>query len=46
MDQYLRAKLKYGDDTMSDETYKALEDARDHLRNLMDEHGVNYDMLR
>jgi len=46
MDQYLRAKLKYGDDTMSDETYKALEDARDHLRNLMDEHGVNYEMLR
>jgi hypothetical protein len=46
MDEHLRAKLKYGDDNMSDETYKALDEARDHLRNLMDERRVNFEMLR
>lgn len=47
MDQYLRAKMKYGnnDSELSDDAYKALEDAREELREFMSSRGINLDEL-
>lgn len=47
MDQYLRSKMKYGnkDSMLSDDTYKALEDAREELRESMSSRGINLDEL-
>ena len=47
MDQYLRAKMKYGnnDCELSDDAYKALENAREELREFMSSRGINLDEL-
>jgi hypothetical protein len=47
MDQYLRSKMKYGnkDSMLSDDAYKALEDAREELREFMSSRGINLDEL-
>ena len=47
MDQYLRNKMKYGnkDSMLSDDAYKALEDAREELRGFMSSRGINLDEL-
>ena len=47
MDQYLRAKMKYGnnDSELSDDAYKALEEAREELRDFMSSRGINLDEL-
>jgi hypothetical protein len=47
MDQYLRNKMKYGnkDSMLSDDAYKALEDAREELRESMSSRGINLDEL-
>lgn len=37
-DQYLRSRIKY--EELNDDQYKALQDARDKLWELMDERGV------
>jgi hypothetical protein len=44
-DQYLREKTKYQSDNMSQETYDALEDSREKLRELMAENLVSLDMV-
>ena len=43
MDQWLRANTKYAPDTMSDDTYKALEECRDKLREIISENNLNLD---
>ena len=43
MDQYLRGLIKYGE--LDDITYKALQDTRDKLREIMDDRGINLDEL-
>ena len=47
MDQYLRSKMKYGnnDSELSDDAYKALEEAREELREFMSSRGINLDEL-
>lgn len=44
-DQYLREKTKYQSDNMSQETYDALQDSREKLRELMAENLVSLDMV-
>jgi len=45
MDQYLRNKMKYESENMSEEVYKTHEEIRSHLINLMEERGLNFDFL-
>jgi len=42
MDQYLRTRMKY-EEKISDDEYKAVEAARDKLRELMNESGLTFD---
>jgi hypothetical protein len=42
MDQWLRANTKYAPDDMSDDTYKAFEQCREKLRELMTESGIGF----
>jgi len=42
MDQYLRTRMKY-EEKISDDEYKAVEAARDKLRELMNESGLLFD---
>lgn len=39
MDQYLRSRLKY-EDSLSEDSYKALEEAREKLREIINDKGV------
>lgn len=39
-DEYLRSKIKYAPDNMSDDTYKAFQEAREHLRELVIENRI------
>ena len=41
-DQYLRTRMKY-EENISDDEYKAVEAAREKLRDLMYESGLNFD---
>lgn len=41
-DQYLRTRMKY-EESISDDEYKAVEAAREKLRDLMFESGLNFD---
>jgi hypothetical protein len=43
VDQELRSKTKYAPDTMSKETYDALEAIRDFLHEQMSEQGLKFD---
>jgi hypothetical protein len=40
MDQWLRTQTKYASDTISDDTYLAYEEARDKLKELLNEGGL------
>ena len=40
---YFRKKIKYGD--LSDKEYELLQEGRDMLRRLMEEHGVDFDRV-
>ena len=42
-DTYLRNRLKYGDDSLTQEAYDALQAARDELRSMCEEHRVSLD---
>lgn len=42
MDQWLRANTKYAPDNMSDDTYKAFEQCREKLRELMTESNIGF----
>ena len=41
MDQYLRAKIKYAPDDMSEDTYKAFELCREQLHVFLNENNIN-----
>lgn len=43
MDQYLRAKIKYAPDDMSDDTLKAFEESRNQLHVFMADYNVSFD---
>jgi hypothetical protein len=43
MDQWLRGHIKYAPDEMSEEAYKAFEECREKLREIIDDNGVNLD---
>jgi hypothetical protein len=43
VDQELRSRTKYAPDTMSDETYKALEEVRDFLHQTLNQLELNLD---
>lgn len=45
LDQDLRSKTKYAPDSMSEDTYKAYEDARTTLHQLMSKHSLSFDDL-
>jgi len=47
LDQHLRNKCKYGDESgeLDDITYKALNDVRDTLREMMNDNGIDLDEL-
>jgi hypothetical protein len=47
MDQYLRSKMKYGnnDVELSNDAYEALKNAREELRESMSSRGINLDEL-
>ena len=40
MDQWLRQKMKHAPDSMSDDTYKAFEDCRHQLHELIGENNI------
>ncbi len=42
MDQWLRSNTKYAPDDMSDDTYKAFEQCREKLREMMAESGIGF----
>jgi hypothetical protein len=42
LDQWLRANTKYAPDDMSDDTYKAFEQCREKLREMMAESGIGF----
>jgi hypothetical protein len=42
LDQYLRGRLKY-EDNLSEDAYKALDEARDKLHELRSESGLTFD---
>jgi hypothetical protein len=44
LDQYLRGKLKYSSDDMSDDTYTTYEDCRKQLHNLMENSNINLEV--
>ena len=45
MDQWLRAQYKYmPDEEYSEDKYEAYENARNQLRDIMFEHGINLDL--
>jgi len=45
MDQWLRAQYKYmSDEEYSEDKYEAYENARNRLRDIMFEHGINLDL--
>jgi len=44
MDQWLRAQYKYmSDDEYSEDKYETFEKCREQLREIMFEHGLNFD---
>jgi len=44
MDQWLRAQYKYmSDDEYSEDKYETFEKCRERLREIMFEHGLNFD---
>ena len=43
MDQYLRAKIKYAPDDMSDDTLKAFEESRNQLHEFMGSYNISFD---
>lgn len=45
MDQHLRGLTKYAPDSMSDETYKSLQETRNKLRAVMDSYNIDLDQL-
>jgi hypothetical protein len=44
MKQWLRSQTKYAPDSMSDDTYKAFEECRDKLNELLLDNQVNLDI--
>jgi hypothetical protein len=42
MDQYLRSQTKYAPDDMPEEVYKALDETRTKLHELLSENGVDF----
>ena len=42
MDQYLRAKIKYAPDDMSDDTLKAFEESRNQLHEFMGSYNISF----
>ena len=46
LDQWLRAQVKYNAEEHTGEVTDALDDVRNKLREIMDDHDVNLDMLR
>ena len=45
-DQYLRSNTKYAPDSVSQETYDALQEAREKLSELMSENNLSFDMVQ
>lgn len=43
LDQWLRNQTKYASDDMSDDTYKALQDCRDKLHEILNDSVLNLD---
>jgi hypothetical protein len=44
IDQWLRGNTKYAPDTMSEDTYNAYQECRNHLRELMNSENINFDL--
>lgn len=45
MDQYLRGKIKHAPDSMSDETYKELQEARQKFLHILEQRSIDLDEL-
>ena len=45
IDQYLRAQTKYAPDSMSEETYNALSEAREKFYQILNERDINIDEI-
>jgi hypothetical protein len=45
MDQYLRTRIKYESDTMTNEECGAYETMRDKLREILEERSISFDEL-
>jgi hypothetical protein len=45
MDQYLRTRIKYESDGMTEEEYNAYETMRDKLREILEERSISFDEL-
>ena len=43
IDQFLRNRIKYPEDTKSDEYYETLQEVRDELFKIMSDSGLNFD---
>ena len=45
IEQYLRGKIKHAPDSMSDETYKELQEVRQKFYLILNEYNINTDEL-
>ena len=45
IDQYLRAQTKYAPDSMSEEAYNALSEAREKFYQILNERDINIDEI-
>jgi hypothetical protein len=43
LDQWLRSQIKYAPDDMSDDTYKAFEECREKLREIINDSNLSLD---
>ncbi len=43
LDQWLRSQIKYAPDYMSDDTYKAFEECREKLREIVNDSNLSLD---
>ena len=45
-DQFLRSKIKYASDDVSEEVIEHLQECRDNLYEYMNKHGISFDYMQ
>jgi hypothetical protein len=45
IEEYLRSEIKYGDERLTEDQYRKLEEIRDKFYEILSENGINLDQL-